>query len=300
MNDCLKSFERKLLESTDRETGKMRPNLFRCSSLPLCPLKWVATELLNQGKIPEKENLSLDIYAGIGTQLHSVLQKWGGFKGLLYGDWELNLDEWRKIDGKSFCHKSKKIIKNKLGPILSSEGKPYTYKELVVKHPKTGLSGHVDGLVPYKDGYIIVDFKTSASSKLAEMLTPPLNYHTQVTAYWYLLSKYGPWDEEDEEFREPLKIYGTVIFFLGRDNPMKDTKMFVNKVLDKQLVINQFKLYRMAQEALASKKFNEVIQNRSCHTKQEVLDSWCDFGILGCGVGNKKVAQNLKDLAGWS
>jgi hypothetical protein len=300
MNDCLKSFERKLLESTDRETGKTRPNQFRCSALPICPLRWVATELLNQGKIPEKENLSLDIYAGIGTQLHSVLQKWGGFKGLLYGDWELTREIKKEIEGKTYSRKSTKTIKSKLGPITDESGQPYTYKELVVRHPKTGLSGHVDGLVPYLDGYIIVDFKTSASSKLLEMNSPPINYHTQVMAYWYLLSKFGPWDEQLNEFREPLIIYGTVIFFLGRDNPMKDTKMFVNKVLDKNLVLEQFKLYRMAQEALATKKFSDVIQNRSCHTKQEVLDSWCEFGILGCGVGNKKVAQNLKDLGEWN
>lgn len=298
MNDCLKAFERKLLESTDRETGNTRPNQFRCSSLPICPLKWVATELINDGQIPERENIRQDIYTSIGTEIHTVLQHWGGYKGLLYGDWELETEIQKEFEGKIYSRIAKKTIRDKVGPVKCEKtGRLYKYKELVVKHPKTGLSGHVDGLVPFEDGFIIVDFKTAASSKLAEMLRPPINYHTQVMAYWYLLSKFGPYNEKTQDWREPLKIHGTVIFLLGRDNPIKDTKMFVSRTLDKELVFDQFKIYKMIQEALKTKNYGEVIAHRLCHSKAEVVESWCEHGILGCGVGNKKVAQNLKDLS---
>jgi hypothetical protein len=298
-NDTLSAFEKTLFTSVEKPNIRTRPNAFRCSALPLCPVKFCLTELQHNGRVPEIDNIGLDVYAGIGTHLHTVLQKWSGYHGKLYGDWEIKKEKRKIVNDKDYVRSYTKTIRGTIGPVVDEvTGQEYTYKELTIKCPHTGLTGHIDGLIPYKDGYIIIDFKTSSTEKIAKMTTPPLNYQAQINAYWYFLEKFGPYDEEEKQYYPKLKIYGTALFFLSRDNPFSDTgrKMFIAKKLDEEMVMRELDNYRRAQKALKNKNYEGIVDHRLCKDRDTVNEQGCEYSVLGCAVSSKKLLKNIEEL----
>ncbi len=302
IHNVLQDFESKLLRHSNIKLDTYKPQQFRGSGLPICPLRWALVEILNDNKVQEESSLGLDFFAGFGTILHSSLQRWSGFHGKIYGDWEYHHEYFKKIDGKIWKRVKTEVVKNKLGPVKTKDGKDMIYREFTVKHPDTGLTGHVDCLIPYKDGFIVLDYKTSSANKIIEMEEPPINYHNQIHTYWYLLENYGPVDLGDErkgipdKYRRPLKIYGSVIFMISRDNPFaKDgTKMFLAEENDTESVLANFKNYKRAKKAVKTKKFDAVIEHRTCTCKADT--EGCEFAVLGCGLDSERVKKAVKDL----
>jgi len=295
IKDKLNKQEQVLLAS-ERETEILRKNWFRCSGLPLCPVGWCLMKLLYPNGAPEVESFSLSWFAGLGTTAHSALQKWDGWNGHIYGDWKCVHVKRKVIHGKSWKREHVVRVKNKVGPVFCPKcGRLMQYEELLVRSPNGELTGHVDALVPFKDGFYVKDYKTSSKFKCKEMKKPPGNYVEQVNAYAYMLSKFGPWDEQEKKFRKKLKIYGTIIEFIQRDNPFEKSygiKQFLNKGFDEDVYLENMRLYKIAERALKTGKFKKVSRLGICSSREDA--EGCEFASIGC-PNKDKILASLKE-----
>jgi hypothetical protein len=297
MEQLLNDFEQTLLKKSE-EQAEPKKQSFRCSQLPICPVKWVMGEFVHGGMIPTANTFGTDWFAGFGTIAHLALQKWSAFHGMAYGDWECTHFNRKIVNGKEWRSKNTIIIRDQLGPVKCPKcGKQMIYKELELRNPETGLTGHVDLLIPYKDGFIIVDFKTAGTEKIHELIKPAIEYHNQVQHYWYELETYGAYDWKKKQHRGKLKIYGTAIFYVQRDNPFSDkdgTKVFLCKELDKNLINRNFSNFNIANQAIENGQFEKVVAGRLCKNRVD-LKIDCPYNSIGCGLGDAKVISNLKE-----
>lgn len=81
------------------------------------------------------------------------------------------------------------------------------YNELHLEDPITGFGGHADAVIPYGDGYFLLDFKTKNPKKLRGIKLVD-EYRFQVAAYKYFL------------IRAPhnLKILGSAVAYFSRED----------------------------------------------------------------------------------
>ena len=301
MQDTLEQFEKSLFSWEDKEEKK-RNLSFRASGLPLCPVSWVMNRKVYDKETSSKENASLLYFTGVGTSVHTILQTIGGKGSLIYGDWVLTTPKRKIIDGKTYSRTTHTYKRGCLGPVVDKKGREYAYQELAVKCPKSGLSGHIDMLIPHKDGYIVGDFKTSSLTKISTMEESPTGYYSQIMAYWYLLSKVGPYSEETKKYRKPLKIYGAVIYFINRDNPfsLESNRMFLYDTLDESPYKKSVKSYLLAEKVLerySEEGVKNIVKRRLCKDRQTALESGCSYCVLGCN-DDKKIMKSLKEELG--
>ena len=297
MENILEEFEKSLFSWQGEETT--RPFSFRASGLPLCPVSWLLNRKIYNRELPNKENSSLLYFTGVGTSVHEILQKIGGRASLMYGDWVLPVTKRKIIDGKTYSNTEMKYKRGCIGPVKDKQGREYNYQELAVKCPKSGLSGHVDMLIPYKDGFIVGDFKTSSLAKINTLDESTVNYYSQIMTYWYLLSKVGPYSEETRKYRKPLKIYGALIYYINRDNPfnLENNKMFVYQTLDANPYKKSVKSYLLAEEVLkntTTEGLEAIAKRRLCKDRQTALESGCTYCVLGCN-DDKRILKSLKE-----
>lgn len=285
----LKSLERCLVNKNFVKKSFMQDWEFRSSGLPICALKLLYQHLVDGGKVERKETLSYEYYTKIGTLIHSLFQDYLGRMGQLWGNWE--------------NHK-KEVIQHSFYPNI---GEDCEYKELIVKDPISGLTGHVDGLLPLDENeseFLLIDFKTSSIEKLKKLKDSPKNYYYQLHVYWSLLEKYGPFF--NGEFQKPLKIKGACLYFISRDNPFKDAKAIVYTTNDTSCLEYTNANYFLYQDFLKCKNRTEesieiikkIILSRLGKTDRELKDCGdCKFKTLGCvGLDKKIIFKCIKEF----
>jgi len=288
----VESVERNLLNSEPIVTGS-RPQKFRASGLPFCPVIWVSDYLEKNGMLPEESSMGLDFYAGTGTILHSSFQKWTGLLGKLHGNWKC---VQRDANLKLTCSKNATPfkIKHVTGPQYCPFCKHLMeYEEYLIYHPETEFSGHIDCMLPYKDGFIVLDWKTTSAKKLPEIKEAPENYFNQINMYGYFLTNFGVYDEDEKSFVGPFKIYGVGLWYIARDNYKLSKVLLFNKV-DSDLAEFTLAQKLAADKALVDGKFKKVVKYKLCETKEDTKG--CDRACLGCVRDDEKLLSNLRKM----
>jgi len=264
--------KQKLLKESDIETGVYRKNSFRCSSLPVCPVKWILTEYI---PVKKRDTFSTDFFAGIGTYVHEIVQTWLGYHGTLYGNWKCNK-----------CKYIDHFITNK--GLCDECGSKLEYIELLVADQESPLSGHVDGIIEEKDGsHTIIDFKTSKEHHE--------EYVHQIMSYWYLLNKYGP--VLGNNYHKPLNIKKAIIFYIQRDNPWKRGNIFykVYSEFSENYYKKNVKLYNMSIKSLATGEFEDSIRHRKYGKKGDC--KYCEYeSVCSKDIGLELTKLYRKEL----
>lgn len=154
---------------------------FRGSGIPHCPLVWAAESQRTKPRVEER-SFMLDYSAAHGSLVHSMIQKWLGFVGVMFGRWK--------------CLKCNKIFpegdsKGILGPIHHC-GSPCEYVEYEMKlgTDDASFSGHCDGVLLLSGKYVTLEMKERNTQVLTEVRsskTAKPNNVLQCTSYRYSL-----------------------------------------------------------------------------------------------------------------
>lgn len=218
-------------EKVSEPANRKRAEELHPSSFPYCGLRH-AWEWLQEGEDPEHQEMgaSMAYYTGVGTVVHSMLQRFIGkvhpkthdVKGYVIGDW--------------------KCLNKKCGKTYSFTHMPWCkkckhetlYEELGIKFGRR-THGHTDCLycievANKKSGkvrkfYFIVDYKTSsveaiqAHNRFGNRF-PYTSNREQIRAYAIYL----------EELYD-IEISGWILCYVARDNPQKHFAL-VGDVLD--------------------------------------------------------------------
>ena len=167
----------------------LKKNLFRASSLPLCPMK-LAFDTLRPAS--SRVTFSGDFYTSVGTAVHETLQKWFSLSGTLFGKYKC--PQCSQLYPKGCTLEDNKAT---LGPVYCSCTKSKnlcSYVELApygIDHAP-GFTGHVDGVALINGKYTILEFKTTSTAKVAlrRKSGPDPKHITQATAYRSVMPKF--------------------------------------------------------------------------------------------------------------
>lgn len=207
-----------------RSVPTERKSQIRTSSVPICP-KWF---ILDNANPVFEESYGMDFYTGIGTSIHSTVQKWFPFSSplIMFGNWKcLNPD----------CGK---IAYRKLGPLKCKNcGADTGYEEFSMRFIDAPISGHSDGILldidPDMAQFIndhgfshldlkknieawVLELKSSGTHRIMQKNEKGADARHKLQAGMYsvgfdkiLKQKYG----------FPIDVKGYVIKYLGRDIP---------------------------------------------------------------------------------
>jgi len=255
-----------------------RPMSFRASGLPVCPT-YIALEKRKKKRQSELFNFRKDYILSYGTFTHSIVQKWLGLSGILYGKWlctqtgkiypkpqySKTVQQWLddpNTDPK-LKYKKKSDWSGCFGPMISPNGQPMEYVEYQVYHP-SGFSGHCDGIILWRNTMYPIDFKTSTKEMIKKYFEEkgiPHNYKEQLNSYCYLL-------------RSPLKMKfkrGLIVFI---DRASIDANWTVMQFKsDDEMFENTVKSYKETQSLIKDKKWKQLSNMGICEEKEDAI--WC-------------------------
>ena len=184
----------------------------------------------------EEDSFTKGFFCDIGTTVHSLVQKWLGLKGYLYGLWK--------------CPVCEKIAKEGFGPIRCCKGNLCVYEEYSLIWQE--MTGHCDGLLLINNKFYILELKTISVRGFNERckLENPIDYHyNQVNMYTLM----------GQKLELPYPIVGGVVLYVQRDNPSK-YKAFPQKGIDLKKVQNTIKNYKLAKHMVFTGKFKNIIK----------------------------------------
>jgi hypothetical protein len=197
----------------------------RASNFPVCPRAYHIYRRLPVEHRPFKDESFISEAATLmGTALHTVIQKWMGIHGELYGNW--------------VCLDCKRIRRHKYGIQSCSKcGQEMWYKEYaIVPSKKYPFSGHLDGLLRIGRKRYLVDFKGSSIEKIkrrARMGRPEEKHYYQTNAYAHLVNA------RPKTFGNFGKVGSILVIYVDRGAPHKmihTVQMPLSKRVFKQTV----------------------------------------------------------------
>ena len=188
---------------------------------------------------PEDEHFTKDFYCGIGTAVHSSLQKWMGFKSHLYGKWK--------------CPECCKIVKEGFGPVIHYNTRCNflcTYEEYDLSWK--GLTGHCDGIIIIDNKCYILEFKTISLEGLRRHIktNEPDEFHSNQVNMYVLMG---------QKLALPYPLVGAVIVYIARDNPKKHAA-FLKEGVNFRDVQEALRQYKQAGQMVASGNFKDVVR----------------------------------------
>lgn len=232
---------RSLLAAESFETRKYT---FRGSSLPFCQLRYVWDTLAQeQGKVsPLKRTFVGDFYMEVGTAIHTVVQRWLGRSGFLFGHWK--------------CPKCYETTEPLLGEQSCVEcGVKCVYEEFQLRH-ESGFTGHCDGLIRLPgtdladDEFDLLEIKTTSDAKVDSITAKRgirTEYHLQVAAYVTLLRQMG------------YKIKRVLFLYVPRNNPRNIKPVWWNKAgRASTMFTSEVTEYLNAKSALVTEDYSEL------------------------------------------
>lgn len=210
------SLIRKLNEA---QSGEYREYRFRASSLPYCQLRHVWSKLSKDAKRTPKQvrTYTGDFYLEVGTAIHTVIQRWLGRLGYLYGFWK--------------CH-NKFCSGSEVGPLLGEQTcekckNKMVYEEFVLRDDKSSFSGHTDGLIKPpgldlpENKYVVLEVKSIGESGMDKVRREgiPEHYQLQASAYAALIPRCLGYE-----------VDSVLFLFVSRADPRKMLPVWWNKV----------------------------------------------------------------------
>lgn len=269
----LEEMYKKIFDITDTEDRA--PGL-RASSMPICPNKYLYDYYNYLSRGFSKVDYCKDFYCGIGTSVHSAVQKWLPIAnpGILMGNWECKYcGKWVKDEN---CYKGRRwvnfIVYNKVGPINCPKCKRrMEYSEFELVFPDGKITGHTDGLllrldklpekiinmikdksglfVPEKVNALIkkgktkipalvLELKTTSKYQVVSLKEPKLEHRCQATVYASAFKRVLP-----TVFKLPsIQSEGYLVKYISRDAPQATSQDFIKIVDNDKLYLNMCKL----------------------------------------------------------
>lgn len=217
----------------------------RCSMLSkFCPVAFAIGQL--QGYV--EESFTKDFYCSIGTETHSIVQKWLGISGFLYGNW--------------MCLKCGRFIEEGFGPVKHC-GEYCVCQEYQLNY--NILSGHCDGILEEDGEFYIMELKTISLNGLKQRIkeNKPYEYHkNQVDFYTFMAQK----------LKLPKPIVGYAIIYIARDNP-NIIKVFKKKGVDLNKIKQTIKLFKDTEQMLTTGNFTGVQK----YCPENEIDTFCSY-----------------------
>ena len=267
-NEDITNLLHRLMDEAEAEVVDYpaKPDRFffmRPSGFPYCGLRKLLTapkQLLEGGT----SDLAGSYFTSVGTAAHTVFQSHIGRNKFIVGDWK--------------CPDCGRFTKFHTFRVCECGGKP-VYEELEVKYKNT-VVGHLDGLVKIVVGdktlYLVIDYKTATTSKIAKARTDntvfPYAYNVQqIKRYVVLLELcYG------------IKVMGWALIYLNRDVPLgrnnrnivyvtvsKEEKSRLKKEMDEWV-----KTHRLVLKARTLSQFKEIEDRKLCASAQDYRTNW--------------------------
>jgi hypothetical protein len=244
----------------------VKPDRFfflRPSGFPYCGLRKLLTapKQLTEGETSE---LAGGYFTAVGTAAHTTFQSHIGRNQFIVGNWK--------------CNECGKFTKFHTFRLCKCGSKP-VYEELEVKYKNT-VVGHLDGLVKIKMGdrwiYIVIDYKTATTSKIAKGRTDdtvfPYAYNVQqIKRYVVLL-----------ELCYNIKVHGWALIYLNRDVPLGEKNRNIvyvtvpesEKKALKREMDEWVKTHRMVLRAHSLKHFKEIEARKLCSSAHDYRTNW--------------------------
>lgn len=292
----ISAFYSSVLEAESLE-GIEQPPRLRPSALPVCSFTALGKIIDYNEEGKEKRRYMSDFFMRVGTEVHSVLDKWCAQSDVkVWGDWKCSNNEcrckWGLNYGANGCPDDS---------ICSYCGSKGIYEEIELEY--RGMKGHIDCILITNKGVIVVDFKTASSYKVHQQRYSHMGspqYPLQLFAYTYMLDRvYG------EYFKRKYNksVIGCGLLFVSRDNP-SNHKIFswgdIALTSGKSLLRAGTKRWSLAQKAYDNKKLSKsLLANRLCKDNKDYLDNKAAFFPYGgCPHYDKCVGKkdNFKSI----
>lgn len=286
----------------DRPVDKTsaRYNELHPSSYPWCGLEQAYCEAKDIK--PRAFDMYGDLYTGVGTVVHEVVQDYLGHRGSMYGEWACK-----------GCGVMQRTIKKKgklSTPIKCPTKCPecghtqFKYEELGIKFGKWTY-GHLDGLIELDGKLFVVDYKTTSPEKNKQHrqhgnVYPYLKNRAQIESYCVYL---------EQEYN--VKIHGWILVYVSRDNFLKDyvTVMGIVDEEEKERLLKKYKIYDKAygrvhklREGYDSKLWAKLIKHKPCSSmadyKLNMFDGFdmCPLAKDGTCFNKARLKNEIKNL----
>jgi hypothetical protein len=218
------------------------------SSFPYCALQH-AHQKFTGAHESAREEFGLSYYAGIGTTVHSVLQRYLGATGKMIGKW--------KCVNKKCKHVHKEHPKN--GQCIKCKS-PAIYKEIGGRHGKH-IHWHTDGIVKIGKYHFLIDFKTTSSyqvylhTKQNKKVFPHKSHEFQIRSYIVMAEK-----------KLGIKLDGWILVYGSRDHFQRDL------VVVPRLLPDNFRKQVSKQLDIWDQQFGKVLKMKGLSSLPKAIE----------------------------
>lgn len=286
---------------------------FTGSAFPVCP-RLIA--LCNTTPFARSSTPKQEAILGNGTLNHSIIQKWLGNTGILFGKFRNNkgvitpAPQFKQIsfaEEKELIEKGKTIPKYNAkkynwvgtrGPIYNSDGSPMDYVEWRVYDEDCGFTGLVDAIVkmPDWDNYAVADFKFvgdySFDKYKNEGIDESAPYRYQLNSYRYCLE-----GKMLNLKNEVIDLSDTMYLIVFKENFLRtfdeNSVQVIPLKYEPEMYEEQKELYMKAMKKLKKQDFKYFCGSKSAICENEQDCGFCP-GKYICFAPNSK--ERIKEL----
>lgn len=286
---------------------------FTGSAFPICPrvVALSGTKPFARSSTPKQEAI-----LGNGTLNHSIIQKWLGNAGILFGKFRNNKgvitpfpqfkqvsreEEYKIIDsGKlppKYDAKKYNWIGTK-GPLYNSDGSPMDYVEWRVYDEECGFTGLVDAVIrmPDWDNYAIADFKFVGDYTFDKYKNEGIDedapYRYQLNSYRYCLE--GKMLNIKEK---PIELSDKMYLIVFKENFLRTLNendlQIIPLKFNPDMYLEQKELYLKTQKKLKNKDIDFFCKSKSAICETESDCGFCPGKYVCFSPNNKEMIRNL-------
>jgi len=296
-------------KTTKMEPFKMdrgRPPRFRLSGSPFCPYKFLYQwyDYVTTGRV-DFWDYPADFYTGIGTAIHSTLQKWVPLcnPGLYLGNWQ--------------CPECRKVIQSAVGPKMCPDCNRWMRYEEYEYSDGWYFSAHWDGVlitdtnliktlgitldntkpmdkylrkckVPVKA--IVTEYKSAGSFKSKRIGGPTPENKAQALMYAPCATR----KLKAEGLN--IEIIGSVVKYLSRDNPNSASNDFFLPADGDGFYYHSKKVVKSVVKAIKEGSIDPIVDfGLPCKGKYKDLHSKCGYRD-SCEGLRKSIKSMFKDV----
>lgn len=291
----------------------LRPYKFSGSSFPVCPriIALADTKPFAHTATPKQEAI-----LGNGTLNHSIIQKWLGNQGILFGKFRNNkgiitpAPQYKQI---SYEEELKLLNKGKVppkydskhynwvgtrGPLYNSDNSPMEYVEWRVYDEDCGFTGLVDAIIklPNWDKYAVADFKFVGDYTFdkykREGIADNAPYRYQLISYRYCLE-----GKILNTQNKPIELSNTMYLIVFKENFLRtqdpNSVQIIPIKFEPDLYLEEKELFIKAKKKLAKRDIDYFCSSKSAICESESDCGFCP-GKYVCFSPNKK--KMIKEL----
>jgi hypothetical protein len=187
---------------SDPPVAHSDPNMWRASadvrpsSFPFCGRKYVMERLGLE--MPSDFVVQSSYYTEVGKAVHYVVQNALARTGKLWGFWLCARPTCEHRIQRQFYSTTPGFMPGKDAKCPNCGASRFEYEELVIADPRTGLRGHVDGVLVHTGYSSVLEVKTAGDKKVKEMkkaspaeVSARFRSESPWYGYWHQASTYA-------------------------------------------------------------------------------------------------------------